>query len=92
MVIHDEQGQVDKKLDLIKRYSWDLLGYFLLSRETWLHEYFHPLEKLIAETRNRHPNSKEVLKELELAEKEMEIFRQNPERNCSVFFISKLEC
>ena len=35
MVIHDEQGNVSEKLEQISNYSYELLGYFILSKEIW---------------------------------------------------------
>ena len=50
MVVHDEQGNVKGKLEQISNCDYELLGYFLLGKETWLIEYFVPLEKWIAES------------------------------------------
>jgi len=54
MVVHDEQGDVPAKLEAFSRYSYELLGYFLLSTETWRTEYFVPLEKLVQKYLARH--------------------------------------
>ena len=36
MVIHDEQGNVKEKLEQISDCGYELLGYFILSKETWI--------------------------------------------------------
>ena len=54
MVIHDEQGNVSEKLEQISNCGYELLGYFMLSKEIWWTEYFTPLEKWIAESRTTY--------------------------------------
>jgi hypothetical protein len=66
-----------------------LLGYFLLSKETWWKEYFAPLEKLIIEAKTRDFNHPELLEEVKLAQKELDFFKQNPGLNSSVYFVLK---
>jgi ubiquinone/menaquinone biosynthesis C-methylase UbiE len=89
MVIHDEQGNVEEKLEQIHNCGYDLLGYFILSEGTWWTEYFAPLEKLIAESRTRYTNDPKVLKQLHQAQDELDMFKKNPERNSSVCFVAK---
>jgi ubiquinone/menaquinone biosynthesis C-methylase UbiE len=89
MVIHDEQGNVEEKLEQISKCGWELLGYFILSEETWWTEYFAPLEKLIGETQTRNTDDPKILEELHQAQGELDFFRENPERNSSVCFIMK---
>ena len=89
MVVHDEQGNVKEKLETISNCGYELLGYFVLSKETWWNEYFAPLEKLIAESRTRYANDPKTLEELHQAQRELDMFRQQPERNSSVCFVMK---
>ncbi|MFC1861706.1 class I SAM-dependent methyltransferase [Chloroflexota bacterium] len=89
MVIHDERGNVEEKLEEIYNCGYELLGYFILSKETWWTEYFAPLEKLTNETRTKHPYSQNVLEELHQAQEELDMFKKNPERNTSVYFAMK---
>jgi ubiquinone/menaquinone biosynthesis C-methylase UbiE len=86
MVIHDEKGDVQEKLQQISQCGYKLLGYFTLSQETWWTEYFAPLEKLIAESQISHASDPHTLEELGQARMELEMFRRNPERNNSVYF------
>jgi ubiquinone/menaquinone biosynthesis C-methylase UbiE len=86
MVIHDEKGDVQEKLQQISQCGYKLLGYFTLSQETWWTEYFAPIEKLIAESQISHANDPHTLEELGQARMELEMFRRNPERNNSVYF------
>ncbi len=89
IVVHDEQGNVKEKLEQISNCGYELLGYFILSKETWWTEYFAPLEKLIAESRKRYADDPKILEELHQAHVELDMFKQNPERNSSVCFVIK---
>ena len=89
IVVHDEQGNVKEKLEQISNCSYDLLGYFILSKETWWAEYFAPLEKWIAESGTRYTNDPKILEELRQAQIEFDMFNKNPERNSSVCFVMK---
>lgn len=89
IVVHDEQGNVKQKLKQISNCGYDLLGYFILSKETWWAEYFAPLEKLITEFGTRYTNNPKILEELHRAQVELDMFNKNPERNSSVYFVMK---
>jgi ubiquinone/menaquinone biosynthesis C-methylase UbiE len=89
LVIHDEQGNVKEKLEQISKCDYELLGYFTLSKETWQSEYFAPLEKLIIEAETRYLNDPKVIEEIQQAQGELDMFKQNPECNSSVYFIIK---
>ena len=87
MVVHDEQGDVKEKLEQISDCGYELLGYFILSKETWWIEYFAPLEKLIVESRTRYTDDPKILEELHQAQGELDMFNKNPERNSSAYFV-----
>jgi len=87
MVIHDEKGNVEEKLEQISKCGYKLLGYFILSEDTWWTEYFAPLEKLIAKSQTSYADDPHTLEELKQAQRELEMFKHNPERNNSVYFV-----
>jgi ubiquinone/menaquinone biosynthesis C-methylase UbiE len=87
MVIHDEKGDVAEKLQQISQSGYKLLGYFILSEETWRTDYFAPLEKLIAESQTGPVDDPHTLEELNKAQRELEMFRRNPGRNSSAYFV-----
>jgi SAM-dependent methyltransferase len=89
MVVHDERGNVREKLEQISSCGYGLLGYFELDEKTWRAEYFVPLEKLVLETRAKYPDAPGVLEAVHSAQREIDMFKKNPERNSSVFFIMK---
>lgn len=88
-VVHDEQGNIDEKLQQISICGYELIDYFLLSKEDWWIEYFSPLEKLVGETRKISTNNLRIFKELHAAQGELDIFKKNPEYCSSVYFIMK---
>jgi ubiquinone/menaquinone biosynthesis C-methylase UbiE len=87
MVIHDEKGNVEEKLEQISKCGYKLLGYFILSEDAWWTEYFAPLEKLIAKSQASYTDDPHTLEELNQARRELEMFKSNPERNISVCFV-----
>ena len=89
MVIHDEKGNVTQKLEQIYNCGYELLGYFILSKETWWTEYFAPLEKWIAEYGIRYTDNPKILEDFHQAQVELDMFNKNPERNSSVCFVMK---
>ena len=89
MVIHDEKGNIKGKLGQISNCGYELLDHFILNEDTWWAEYFAPLEKLICETRTTDPDDQKVLEALHNAQWEIDMFKKNPQKNSSVFFIMK---
>lgn len=89
MVVHDEQGDVEQKIISIAGCGYELLDYFLISIEAWREEYFIPLENLVEEYKEGPNTDPENLQELKQAKLELDMFRKNPERNSSVYFIIK---
>jgi len=89
MVVHDEKGNVKEKLKQICVCGYELLGYFILDIDTWWNEYFVPLEKLVNKTRIKYAEGWEAPKALQQAQREIDMFRRNPERNTSVCFVMK---
>ena len=87
MAIHDEKGNVEKKLEQISKCGYKLLGYFILSEDTWWTEYFAPLEKSFAKSQTSCTDDPHDLEELNQARRELEMFKNNPDRNNSVYFV-----
>ena len=86
-MVHDEQLDMASKLELIPRCGYELLGHFLLSRDTWRDEYFSPLEKLLDEWRGKQSAGDRTA--LDQARWEVDQFRTDPDRNCSAYFVSR---
>jgi len=89
IAVHDEKGDTEEKLEQISRCGYELLGYFTLSEDTWWTEYFAPLENLIGETQIKYAADSKVLQALHDSQREIDIFKKNPQLNSSVFFAMK---
>lgn len=89
MVIHDEKGNVSKKLEQISSCGYEILDYFILNVETWWTEYFAPLKKITIESRKKYTDNPKILEELNQAQEELDMFKKYPERNSSVCFVMK---
>jgi len=89
MVVHDERGDVEEKLEQISEFGYELLGYFELDTDVWRTEYFVPLEKLVLEARFKCSDAPGVVKALQEARREIDMFKKEPERNSSVCFVMK---
>jgi ubiquinone/menaquinone biosynthesis C-methylase UbiE len=87
MVIHDEKGNVEEKLEQISKCGYKLLGHFILNEDTWRTEYFAPLEELIAESQTSYTDDRHALEELNQARRELEMFKNSPERSSSAYFV-----
>ena len=88
LVVHDDIGNITEKLDkLVSSCGYDLLEYFTLGEDTWWMEYYAPLEKRINEIRTKHADNPEALAELGSDQREIDMFKKNPGRYGSVFFI-----
>jgi ubiquinone/menaquinone biosynthesis C-methylase UbiE len=89
MVVHDEKGDIEEKRKQISGCGYELIGDFILDENTWWTEYFVPLEKLIYEARRRYAHDPEVIKEIDQAQCEIDMFQENPEGNSSICFVMK---
>jgi ubiquinone/menaquinone biosynthesis C-methylase UbiE len=71
LVIHDDNKDKDKKLELIKKYGYRLIAEFELSHQVWWDEYYKPLEQLIKKFKDKHPDDQNLI--IELNRDQMEI-------------------
>jgi ubiquinone/menaquinone biosynthesis C-methylase UbiE len=85
LVVHDEIGDLKTKLNLITKSGYELLGYFVVSKNEWWHDYYEPLEKRIKELRVKYRDDRESLKVLDKEQQEVDMFKRDPRG--SVFFV-----
>jgi ubiquinone/menaquinone biosynthesis C-methylase UbiE len=85
LVVHDEIGNLQKKLELISRCGYELLGQFTVSEDSWWWDYYELLEKRIKELRINYSDDSEALVVLEKEQQEVEMFKRRPIG--SVFFV-----
>jgi len=89
LVVHDETGNITEKLEQISSCGYELFEHFILGEDTWWIEYYAPLEKRINEIRAKHADDPKALVALDQDQREIDMFKKNPSRYKSVFFIMK---
>ena len=89
LVVHDKIGNITEKLERIASCGYGLLEYFTLHEDIWWIEYYAPLEKRIDEIRTKHTDDASALVALDNDQREIDMFKKNPRRYGSVFFIMK---
>ena len=89
LVVHDEAGDVATKLAQISGCGYESLGYFRLSEDIWWDEYYARLEVRIGEIRASDGGNPEALAMIDEDQRFIELFRKDPERHSSVFFIMR---
>ena len=47
LVVHDEDTEITKKLELIEKYGYEILGQIDVSHDEWWKRYYEPLESLL---------------------------------------------
>jgi len=86
LVVHDATGSLENKIEQIKGCGFALLEYFQLNGETWLKEYYRPLERQIQKARTRHFDAK-TTETLDKEQQEVDRFKINPNLCDSVFLV-----
>jgi len=87
LTVHDEKGDIRQKLDYIATSGYELLGYFSLDEQTWRNGYYFPMQRLINEARDQSADDSEALSLLDKEQEEIDWFKKNPTRCCSVYFV-----
>jgi len=90
LVVHDELGNVIEKQNQISRCGYELISYFVVSEDIWWNEYCVPLEKKLNEIQVKHTSDDKSIAILSDSQREVDAFKQNPERNRSAFFIMRM--
>ena len=85
--MHDEVTNITQKLEQISGCGYELLGHFTLPKDTWWTEYYGPWEERIHEMRKKYSDDPQALLELDKEQREIELFKANPRRYSSVFFV-----
>jgi ubiquinone/menaquinone biosynthesis C-methylase UbiE len=89
MGIHDEKGDVERKLEQISRCGYGLIRFFVVDESAWRTEYYAPLEELARETEIQYGREPGIAQVLRKARSEIDMFAKNPGRCSSVFFVMK---
>ena len=87
LVIHDGTENITQKLDQITICGYELIDYFILPDDAWWADYYRPLEMKIEELRAKHTNDPQALLILDREQKEIDMYKKNPNQYGSAFFI-----
>ena len=87
IVVHDGIDDLTKKLKQIPRCSYELIGYFTVTEDTWWCEYYCLLEKRIQELRIKYSDDPEAIAVLDKEQREVDMSKRTPKMFGSVFFV-----
>ena len=87
LVVHDESDDVKTKLNHSTQSGYELLGHVYVSADDWWRAYYEPLEQRIAVLRAKYHDDENALAVLDDEYREIALFKNDPERCASVFFV-----
>jgi len=80
---------ISENLVEIPKRGYDLIGHFALPEDAWWPEYYGPLEKRIQQLRRKYHDDSKALRELDLEQIEIEMFKKYYGWYGSAFFVMK---
>lgn len=86
---YPEIDTIEKKLAVIDRLGYERTGHFVLPAATWTAEYYHPMEKLVANKFTEWAGIPDALAVLEEAQNEIEVFRKYASYYSYGFFVMR---
>ena len=89
LVVHDDLGNLAEKRRQIFQCGYELINHFILSEDIWWNEYYAPLEKKFNEVRAVRTSNQKTIAVLSDDKREIDMFKREPERYRSVFFIMR---
>lgn len=87
LVVHDEAGDIDQKVDQIAACGYELVEFFELGNEVWWEEYYAPLNDVVQQLKTQEDQDPALETDLERAQREIDGYQVHPERYRSVYFI-----
>lgn len=87
LVVHDDRSDLENKLEQIKQCGYNLKAHFILANDVWWKEYYEPLECKIKDHGAHYNNDPKILEQFKSEQNEIDIFKRDPGRFESVFFI-----
>jgi ubiquinone/menaquinone biosynthesis C-methylase UbiE len=87
LAVHARMVDVEKRVDAIPIHGYSLLNKFTVSKEAWWDDYYGPMENLVEGLRHRYQNYPDALALLGKVQKEVDVFKSNPEYHGSVFYV-----
>lgn len=89
LVIHDPYQNHTEKMDIIGKSGYKLLDSFMIHHRIWWSQFLRPYEKHLKYLQEKYIDNPQVQQALEDEENEIKMFKNNPEGNCSIFYILK---
>jgi ubiquinone/menaquinone biosynthesis C-methylase UbiE len=86
-VLHDEAGDLSKKLHMIPRLGYNHIDHLLISSDIWWKEYYEPLQKKIHQVRDKNQGDAEAIAFIDARQAEIDTFKKNRKANESVYII-----
>jgi ubiquinone/menaquinone biosynthesis C-methylase UbiE len=87
LVVHDEKGDVAKKIKQIAKNGYKLIDHFIFSSDIWWSEYYEPLQLEIEKFTAKYQNNPAILNDLASDRREVKMYKKNPGRFSSVSFV-----
>jgi ubiquinone/menaquinone biosynthesis C-methylase UbiE len=78
---------IEKNLELIKKCTYNITGYFSLLEDAWWDFYYTPLEKRLKKLQVKYKDNPEALEMIQEEHKEINMFRKYNEWYGSVFYV-----
>jgi ubiquinone/menaquinone biosynthesis C-methylase UbiE len=89
MVVHDPFQDHHQKLDAIEKCGYELLDCFLIDHQLWWLNFYQPYENNIKYLQEKYIDNPLIQQALKDEENEIKMFMNNPQGNCSIFYILK---
>jgi len=86
---YPEMATAATKIAQLEAAGYQLLGYFPLSTDCWLDNYYHPLEASFADFLERHPHSEAAQEIIAAEEKEIALYKRYQEYVSYGVYIAK---
>lgn len=80
--------KIDENMNIIKNSDYKLIDWFVIPETAWM-DYYNPIEKKIAEMREKYIGNNKAIEFLDDSQKEIDIFRRYSRTYGYVFYVMK---
>jgi hypothetical protein len=88
-MIHDDFGNQERKLRIFEKHHLKLVNSFILDEKVWWNEYYGCLEKRIMKFTNEITHNLYLVKNYKRIMSEIKMYKKNPMKMRSMYFILK---
>lgn len=89
IVVHDPFQDHNLKLVAIEKCGYELLDCFLIDHQVWWFNFYQPYEKHIKYLQEKYIDNPQIQQALKDEKNEIKMFKNNPQNNCSIFYVLK---